>query len=166
MGRRKRLLAEAINRGEALSYKQERSKLMAEVMRLATPTLFADTTIGARPTRETCAIVADAMKAVLPQALSATNTRYFTTAELTRSPDWDELCTRVISSVCANNQEFRRASKVEHFALRKGKGRRATGEWVFCVDCGVPRWATASRRPQRCRSCWKQHMARRKLAVA
>lgn len=157
MGRRGRLRREAIQAGLALSYKGERTVLMREVIRLATQRLFAERRWGEVTVGESDALLVQLVGEVLPAALRNSGVRLFAEQELTRSPDWQELRGRMVAGVAAQSPDkFRSVElKGEWWALRKSKrGRKPTGQWVFCLDCGAPRWATPKRIVKRCRECW------------
>lgn len=158
MGRRNRLRQQAVASGVLPSAREQKTRLMHEVVRLASRQLFFDAAIDDMTVERVRDYIAKAMFAVLPEAIRNTNSRYFTIDELSKPGDWQTMGERIIQGIGSRGERFRKHDRNgEWWKLRKGKsGRKPTGWWVLCAGCGVPRWATPSRPTKMCRDCWRQ----------
>ena len=159
MGRKGRMLREAVAAGRVPTVRQHREWLMQECIRLAMPRLFLSPDWDKKRGHEFTDAIVGILLDVLPEALDTAGRRTFTVAELTTGEDWDEMVSRVIQGVASRHESFRKMDRNgDYWRIRKGKsGRKPTGQWVLCLGCGVPRWATPARATQRCRACWLAH---------
>lgn len=150
------MLREAVAAGKVPTVAQQRERLIAECIRLASPRLFLSDEWDGRLVKEVNAAVARILCDVLPEALGVVGRRTFTVDELTKGDDWFAMCARVTQGVLARGHKFRKMDRSGgYWRIRRGKGgRKPTGEWVLCLGCGVPRWATPSSPVKRCRACW------------
>lgn len=157
MGRRKRLLREAIQSGQVESLSQWRDRLMFEVIRRASWSIINDRQHDNDRFEQANEWIGEIVIGVLPYALDAVGKYTFSVNDLCRRKDWHELYLRMIDGVLINMEQFVQHSRVDWWKLRKRKSRPLTGKWKLCVGCGVPRYRPPSQSKSRwCRECWRK----------
>ncbi len=156
MGRADRLRKQTIIDGKVLGIRDRRDRLMKEVIKLASHDLFFGN-MRKCTVEEWRTQIGEEILKVLPQALGNLNERMFSLADITRDRDFHTMAVRTISGIGCTLPEIRPMDTKGHvFRMRRTKcGRKRTGEWRLCLDCGTQRYVGKESTWRRCRDCWR-----------